>query len=44
MLKRLLIPLLVAVGFVGATTGCRAHAHVKAGPVAVGAGAGAGHR
>ncbi len=36
MLKKLLIPCLVAIGFVGA--GCRAH--VKAGPVHAGAAAG----
>ena len=39
MLKKLWIPLIVAIGFAGA--GCRAHAHVKAGPVKVGAGAAA---
>ena len=37
MLRKIIVPCLVALGLVA----CRAHAHVKAGPVNVGAGAGA---
>jgi hypothetical protein len=38
MLRKLIVPCLVALGLVGAATGCRAH--VRAGSVHAGAGVG----